>query len=49
MDPNFRVIKGVDCNLKDNSTKAISKCEVNPTSGFQATAFTSNILYRVQC
>ena len=28
---------------------AISKCEVNQTSGFQATAFTSNIMYRVQC
>ena len=27
----------------------LSKCEGNPTSGFQATAFTSNILYRVQC
>ena len=30
-------------------SKALSKCEVNPTSGFQATAFTSNILHRVQC
>ena len=30
-------------------SKALSKCEVNPTSSFQATAFTSNILLRVQC
>ena len=30
-------------------SKAISKCEINPTSGFQAAAFTSNILHRVQC
>ena len=30
-------------------SKALSKCEVNLTSGFQATAFTSNILHRVQC
>ena len=28
--------------------KAISKCEVNLTKGFQSTTFTSNILYRVQ-
>ena len=27
-------------------SKATSKCEVNRTSGFQATAFTSNILHR---
>ena len=30
-------------------SKAISNCEVNPTSGFQATVFTSNILHMVQC
>ena len=36
-------------NLKDYGTKAISKCEVNPTSGFQATTFSNNILHRVQC
>ena len=29
--------------------KTISKCKVNQTSGLQATAFTSNILHRVQC
>ena len=29
--------------------KAISKCEVNPTSSFQAMAFTINTLHRVQC
>ena len=28
--------------------KSISKCEVNPTSGFHYTAFTSNFLHRVQ-
>ena len=32
-----------------SSIKAISKCEVNLTSDFQATAFTNNILHRVQC
>ena len=31
------------------SIKAISKCEVNLTSGFQDIVFTSNILHRVQC
>ena len=30
-------------------SKALSKCEVNPTSGFQATIFTSDILHRAQC
>ena len=29
-------------------SKAISKCEVNPTSSFEATVFTSNIPHRVQ-
>ena len=30
-------------------SKALSKCEVNPTSSFQDIVFTSNILHRVQC
>ena len=34
---------------KSIGSEVLSKCEVNPTSGFQAPAFTSNILYRVQC
>ena len=29
--------------------KVLSKCEINPPSGFKSTAFTSNILHRVQC
>ena len=30
-------------------SKALSKCEVNPTSCFQDIVFTSNILHRVEC
>ena len=38
----------VECP-KSIASQVLSKCEVYLTSGFQATAFTSNILYRVQC
>ena len=34
---------------KSIASKVLSKCEVNLTSHFQATAFTNNILHRVQC
>ena len=43
-DPNF--INSVRCL---GAIKAISKWEVNLTSGFQATAFISNILHMIQC
>ena len=38
----------VECP-KSIASEVLSKCEVYQTSGFQATAFTNNILYRVQC
>ena len=41
--PQINSVRGL------SDIKAISKCEVNLRSGFQDTAFTSNILYRVQC
>ena len=34
---------------KSIASEVLSKYEVNPPSGFQATAFTSNILYRIKC
>ena len=39
----------VECVRGLSGTKAISKCQVNPTSSFQTIAFTSNILHRVPC
>ena len=41
--------KSIVSELGLSGIKAISKCEVNPTSGFQDIAFTSTILHRVQC
>ena len=45
----FRRMPQIDSVRGLGDIKAISKCEVNLTSGFQDIAFTSNILYTVQC
>ena len=41
--PQINTVRGI------TGIKTISKCEVNPTCGFQATAFTSKSLHRIQC
>ena len=39
--PQINSVRGL------SGIKVIYKCKFNPTCGFQSTAFTSNILYRV--
>ena len=45
----FRKLPQINSVRGLSGIKVISKCEFNLTSGFQSTAFTSNILHMVQC